>query len=176
MTADGCRGKESLCPHAPVDSLEALSGLSGFKKESTNLGSERGVRVYGEGGKEGRGGLGQNIRHFSKNSFCLKCSHSAFYRREEAHPTRKNQIYHSGNHVIVMTTFKEPTQSLFCKALMLMPIIQAWVGLRNLPLPDCIPTYSQQRTPTDNVLWFHCSRETSSIFLPYTSPDSLGFN
>lgn len=102
-------------------------------------------------GRERQGGLGQNARHFSKNSFCLKYSHSAFYLREEAHPTRKNQIYHSDNHVIVMTAFKEPTQSLFCKALMLMPIIQAWVGLRNLPLPECIPTYSQQRTPTDNV-------------------------
>lgn len=89
LTTDGYRGKESRFTCVPsrrsgtVHTLEALSGLSGFKKESTNLGSERG---------RGRGGLGQNVRRFSKNSFCLKCSHSAFHLREEAHPTRKNQI------------------------------------------------------------------------------------
>lgn len=47
---------------------------------------------------------------------------------------------------------------------MLMCVIPAHLCLRNLPLPECILIYSQQRTPTDNVLWFHCS------------PESPGFN
>lgn len=128
-------------------------------------------------GKEGGAGrTWSEHTTFLKEFILLKMLPQCLLSEGRGPPHQKYQIYHSGNHVIVMTTFKEPTQSLFCKALMLMPIIQAWVGLRNRPLPDCIPTYSQQRTPTDNVLWFHCYRETSSIFLPYISPDSLGFN
>lgn len=77
-------------------------------------------------GKEGGAGrTWSEHTTFLKEFILLKMLPQCLLSEGRGPPHQKYQIYHSGNHVIVMTTFKEPTQSLFCKALMLMPIIQA---------------------------------------------------